>query len=395
MFCFGVKAQNKKIEKANAFYEQMNYPEALKLYLENESKLSIPEHLGLLKIKIASCYSNLHQPALAVENYEKAILFHTDFTDEQNIDYANCMIEIGQYEEAKKFLQSLGYGFIEKILLEKCDYAISNTNINKNLKLYKLNELPADPSSGISYYRDNLLYVFSKEHQDSKSNPGIFGYLGRNDKTVTSLSDFNFPRNSNSPVIDLNSLEIYFGCNASYLKKIEGGRIDKYIGTGGMDNQFIFSKNLDNKKQPAKKLPFNYVDYSCTHPCISKDGNTMYFASNMLGGYGGFDIYISKKNDGVWGTPQNLGTKINSYLNEGYPYLDGNCLYFSSEGLPGFGGLDVFKYNLETEEINNLGRPINSSYDDFYFIKKSAEGYFVSNRSEEEAKDIIYKFVEK
>jgi hypothetical protein len=384
--CTGINAQNKKIEKADDFLLKKNYVEALDLYHEIETKLTNPEDL---------CYANLHRPVPAVENFEKAILFEVDLSSEQNIEYASCMIQTGKYLDAKQFLQDLGYGYIEGILLDKCNFALNNSETNNTIKLYRLNELPANASSGISYYRENLLYVFSHEHQELKSDPGCFGYLGREDKIIASLKDFEFPINSNSPVIDINSNEILFCNNASVLKQTEGGRINDYIGTGGIDNLFIFSKDLNDKKKPIHKLPFNHVDFSCTHPCFSEDGNTMYFASNMLGGYGEFDIYLVKKTENGWGIPQNMGTKINTFLNEGYPYLEGDFLYFSSQGLPGFGGLDIFRYNIETQEVENLGKPINSSFDDFYFIKKTSEGYFVSNRSEDIAKDIIFKFVEK
>ncbi len=391
-----LQAQNKKLEKADGYFAQSDYFSALELFLENENKLTDPYQIGELKLKIAHCYFELHQPEKAVENYEKAMLFEVELSAEQYIDYSSCLIETGKYELAKKTLNEISTGmYAEQILIDKCNYALENPSVDESYKLYELNELAANPAYGISLYRNRLLYVFNNEQQYSKSNPGKFGYLGRYDEVLTDLTSLEFPGNANSPVLFGKEKVLYFCATSSYQKELYGGKVENYIGLGGIDNLFLYSAKIQSDNDAiTTKLPFNNVDFSCTHPCLSKDGSTMYFASNMLGGYGDFDIYVVKRTKNGWGSPQNMGPKINSFLNEGYPFVEGEYLYFSSEGLPGYGGLDIFRYNLVTEEIENLGKPINSSYDDFYFIKNNAEGYFVSNRAEDFIGDLIYKFVE-
>ena len=121
----------------------------------------------------------------------------------------------------------------------------------------------------------------------------------------------------------------------------------------------------------------------------------------MPGGYGGTDLYISRFINGSWSKPENLGGKVNSVGNEMFPYIDeaGN-LYFSSDGLPGLGDMDIFtvKTDLRTGLIKgktrNVGAPLNSNNDDFGIITDAQRtfGYFSSNRKRGGADDDIYKF---
>jgi outer membrane protein OmpA-like peptidoglycan-associated protein len=147
------------------------------------------------------------------------------------------------------------------------------------------------------------------------------------------------------------------------------------------------------------ELPFNSNDYSTGHPTLSPKEDYLFFASDMPGGFGGTDIYATKIDNGNWSQPINLGPKINTKGNEIFPYLDENGnLYFSSDGLPGLGGLDIFFVQINATTVqgspNNLGTPINSSKDDFGMltdgIRKS--GYFSSNRKRGGDDDDIYKF---
>jgi outer membrane protein OmpA-like peptidoglycan-associated protein len=125
-----------------------------------------------------------------------------------------------------------------------------------------------------------------------------------------------------------------------------------------------------------------------SQPAMSADGNTIIFVSERAGGYGDTDLWMTKKNKfGQWGLAVNLGDVINTPWDEYSPFIspDGKTLYFSSEGHPGFGDLDLFKSTFEDgewSEPTNLGAPLNSSGDDRYFtIAGSGEiGYFVSDR---------------
>jgi outer membrane protein OmpA-like peptidoglycan-associated protein len=145
-------------------------------------------------------------------------------------------------------------------------------------------------------------------------------------------------------------------------------------------------------------LPFNSTNYSCMHPSLSPDGKTLYFASDMPGGIGGIDIWKSNWDGSTWGTPENLGNKVNSIGDDVFPFITGdNILYFSSNGLPGLGGLDVYscEYNAGGwSRAENLGGDINSSNDDFGFSYNTASktGYFSSNRTTQGLNDDLFFF---
>jgi outer membrane protein OmpA-like peptidoglycan-associated protein len=145
-------------------------------------------------------------------------------------------------------------------------------------------------------------------------------------------------------------------------------------------------------------IQFRSTEYSVGHPAVSSDGRTLYFSSNMPGSKGGSDIFVSHFEDGVWSSPKNLGAKINTTGQELFPYLyNDTTLYFSSNGHPGFGGLDIFYLNLKdlkdvNQTIVHLKKPVNSAADDFGICldAKGNSGFFSSNRSGEGNDDIFY-----
>lgn len=159
---------------------------------------------------------------------------------------------------------------------------------------------------------------------------------------------------------------------------------------------FKAKKGSDGFSQ-VEALPINSPNYSIKNPTISADGSTIYFASDMPGGYGNFDIYkATLDNNGNVGTPVNMGQKVNTEGQEMFPYIgNDNTLFFSSTGHLGLGGMDVF-YTKEIDgrmaPIRNVGIPINSNGDDFAFRMDeiTGEGFVSSNREGGKGSDDIY-----
>ncbi|HEX7414387.1 MAG TPA: OmpA family protein [Bacteroidia bacterium] len=157
--------------------------------------------------------------------------------------------------------------------------------------------------------------------------------------------------------------------------------------------------SVKSGKNWSKPQPFQYnnIDYSLAHACISDDSNYLFFSSDMPGGNGGMDIWVCKKNSAGWDKPVNLGSDINTPGNEEFPFIraDG-MLFFSSDALPGFGGLDVFSARQIAGKwiLNrNEGVGINSLADDFgIFFIDNTKGYISSNRDGGKGNDDIYKF---
>jgi outer membrane protein OmpA-like peptidoglycan-associated protein len=151
-----------------------------------------------------------------------------------------------------------------------------------------------------------------------------------------------------------------------------------------------YSDNIDGGWQAIKKVPaINHPIYWDSQPSISADGNTLYFVSDRPGGVGKLDIWKSERNPIThqWQAPVNLGSKINTSGNEKCPFIhsDSETLYYSSDGLFGFGGLDIFFVHKDDKgnwkEPENIGTPINGEGDDagFFVSTDGINGYFCSN----------------
>ena len=171
----------------------------------------------------------------------------------------------------------------------------------------------------------------------------------------------------------------------------------------GIKNLKIFSvKNSTNVNwSDAVELPFNSDNFSNCHPTLSDDGRTLFFASDRPGGFGGMDIYSVTMTDGSWGEPQNVGPTINTAGNEIFPFLTAQeDLAFSSNGHPGFGGLDVFvarrtnPNNGNWDRLVNAGKPFNSLQDDFGFYMNvdNTNGYMSSSRTGVVGNDDIFEW---
>jgi outer membrane protein OmpA-like peptidoglycan-associated protein/tetratricopeptide (TPR) repeat protein len=156
------------------------------------------------------------------------------------------------------------------------------------------------------------------------------------------------------------------------------------------------SVNNGTKWGEVVPFPYNSEEYSVGHPALSGDGNTLYFVSDMPGGQGGTDLYVSKRTSDGWSKPINMGSSLNTSGNEMFPDLhNDSILYFSSNGLPGLGGLDIFRAsNIRNAwtKPENLLAPLNSPADDFGIIFSSDEnaGIFSSNREGGKGYDDLY-----
>jgi outer membrane protein OmpA-like peptidoglycan-associated protein len=162
------------------------------------------------------------------------------------------------------------------------------------------------------------------------------------------------------------------------------------------------ARYVDGTWTNLQPFPFNNENKIYCHPTLSADGRFLYFASDRPGGFGGLDIWVSEFKNGRWAKPTNLGAEVNTAGNENFPFVhaDGN-LYFSSNGWGGAGGMDIFRAQPIVFEdstawtpAQNLGKPFNSSVDDFSFSANAdyTAGYFTSNREGGRGQDDIYLF---
>jgi len=177
------------------------------------------------------------------------------------------------------------------------------------------------------------------------------------------------------------------GCSITVDNKHLFFAMMRYEGGAQPNCDIYVSDMINGEWKPYRKVPnINHPVYWDSQPSVSADGNTLYFVSDRPGGYGGTDIYVSYRDPktGEWSAPQNLGPKINTPGHERTPFIhsDSETLYFSSDGHFGFGGFDIF-YTRKNEkgewtEPENIGSPINTPSDELgFFVSSNAKhGYF-------------------
>jgi hypothetical protein len=265
----------------------------------------------------------------------------------------------------------------------------ADTTVSLNLlkiDTFKLTIVP--PSSGVQFYKDRIVFLsLSKNEKKMSPNQISFGsteayYAAVEDSVVgkhkifSPLLSFSYPCEAMTFSRDYNTV---------YFTKIP--KRDKR-------EKIFMAKFTSNSKNETELIIENSpVDFcsenaNYSHPALSFDGDMMIFASDKAGSFGGMDLYISRKVDEKWSLPQNLGKSINTSGNEFFPFLDSqNNLYFSSDGLPGYGGFDIFtcKFNgTDWDKPVNLTDHINSANDDIAFTINRLDGKiaFFSRRSQ-------------
>jgi outer membrane protein OmpA-like peptidoglycan-associated protein len=174
------------------------------------------------------------------------------------------------------------------------------------------------------------------------------------------------------------------------------GNTGKRKGTNDVD--LYLSRFRNNVWTDAQPININQPDSWESSPAFSTDGRTLYFSSNRKGGQGGLDLYSAQMDSrGRFSRVRNLGPDINTAGNEMFPYVSENGkLYFSSDGHPGYGMMDLFVVNRVNGKTiaENLGQPVNSTSDDFgIFLFKADRGFFTSNREGGKGDDDIYTFI--
>jgi Tol biopolymer transport system component len=222
---------------------------------------------------------------------------------------------------------------------------------------FRLQIIP--PSSGVQFYKDGIVFLSSSKNESKMpANHLSFGnieayYASLGDSALgrhvlfSSISSFSYPCEAMTFSKDYKT--IYFTGIPKKDKK-EKIFMAKFVPD---------SKNQKDSVMQIIPLSFCSDNYNYSHPTLSSNGNTLIFASDREGSLGGMDLFISRRTGENWSLPENLGESINTTGNEFFPYLDlDNNLYFSSDKLPGYGGYDIFSCKFNG---TNWGKPINLS----------------------------------
>lgn len=404
-------AQEGKIKKVEKDYRDFSYVKTSEVLLEvaNGGYKSVN-----LFQKLGNAYYFNNDMANAAKWYGELMAMDATIDPEYYYRYAQALKFIENYEEADKWMQlfyeknpsdSRGRAFMSKVdYLSKIeevsreDIVLKNLDINSELsdfggvqytdklifastrgegELYEWNEQP---------FLD--LYAATKESNGNYSNP----------TALNSMVNTKYHESSASFTPD--DVFMFFTRNNFYKRKYKKDK----EGTNRL-KLFRAKMQKDGTWNEIVPVHFNSNDYSVAHPSINVYGKKLYFASDMPGTIGNSDIYVVNIfEDGSLGEPINLGKMVNTEGHETFPYINSKGdLFFSSNGYPGLGGLDVyvvrdFENKFERHEkliVENIGKPINSPQDDFAYYENlgTKEGFISSNRPGGKGDDDIYSFV--
>lgn len=407
-FSANVYSQQAKIAKANKSYENLAYIDAIKTYERVAEKGY--KSADIFK-KLGNAYYFNAELDKANRWYSEFFAMNEDVEPEYYFRYSQTLKSVGNYDLANKMLDEFnkkeGDDLRAKLFEENKNYlaviednsgkySVENTSINSEHSDY-----------GTTIYGDKLIFSSTRKSGGSdrkiqkwnnQSFTGLYSSIISTDGKLQTPERFavniDSKFNESTPVFTKDGKTMYFTRN-----NYNNGKLKKDINKVTLLKLYKATIDKVGRFTNIVELPFSSNEYSTAHPSLSPDEKTLYFASDMPGSLGQSDIYkVAINTDGSFGTPINIGNKVNTEGKETFPFISGNNeLYFSSDGHPGLGGLDVFVSKIASDDsfgnAVNLGKPINSPMDDFAFIidSKTQKGYFSSNRSGGQGYDDIYK----
>ncbi len=396
-------AQISVYNKANTYYENGQYYQAIDLLRDAYSKVTDNNIKTEITFQVSECYRKTNQPRKAEMWYKKAIqkkhsnpaiyLYYADAL-KMNEKFEDA---IENYKEYKKLVPNDPRG---EMGVKSCELAIKwteNPNGYKvaNMKFFNSKESEYSPAFAKIEY-DEVYFTSSRDGATGDDTHGGTGlnfsdiFTSKKDKKGNWSTPVPLGENINTE-FEEGAISMSKDFNTMFFTRCERHKRDA-IGC------MVYQSKKRNDEW-GKAEPVLMVDDSIViaHPSLSDDELTLYFVSDMKGGQGQKDIWKVTRTspEGDWGTPESLGAEINTPGNEMFPFIhDDGTLYFSSDYHLGMGGLDIFRATKENGswKVENMRYPINSTKDDFAIVieKNKERGYFSSSR---DGDDDIYSFV--
>ncbi|MHA6281467.1 OmpA family protein [Salinimicrobium sp. CAU 1759] len=389
---FSAVAQSSQVKKANRLFNQRAYMDASEAYrLVQDKDQMVLQNLG-------DSYFFTNRMGNAAEAYRDLFLKFNDgsIAPEYSFRFAHALRATGKDDEADEYFSQYWNKTVDfEEWTSKLDTAVSHT--------YTTNQVMQNAASsdfGITFMGDKI--VFASTRNSSRpiyawnQKPYLDLYVANidDDGKLSNIELFNDKINTDthesSAAFSSDGKTMYFDRTNSRRVKVDWAEVP--VAT----IRIYRAEMVDGEWTNIEALPFTSDQYSVEHPTLSQDGSTLYFASDMPGSMGSFDIYsVAVNEDGTFGQPVNLGPNVNTAHREQFPYIaNDGTLYFTSDGHMGYGNLDVFKSEQENGtfgKAQNLGNSLNSEFDDFAFVLKEGEekGYLASNRR---GSDNLYAF---
>lgn len=401
-------AQDSKLNLAQKKYDELAYPQAIKLY----------EELAKDGYKSKELYENLANAYYYKADFAPAKIWYDSLftvTDDLSANtynkYVNALKTEGNYEKADALMQKMGVKYPNdarvKVYNANKEYLSQSTKATNTAKVKNAGINSAYFDFSPAFYGEKSVVfsstkstektMVSKHSWTNESYTNLYVVDFENDSVKSTPKGFNAKinkfYNESSAVFTKDGKTMYFTRNNQLKTKAKTDTLNTVLLK-------IYKATYDGKKWTnVIELPFNSDNFSCAHPALSPDEKELYFSSNRTGSKGMSDIYkIAILENDTFGEPENLGENINTEGRETFPFItQDNVLVFASDARAGLGGLDMYYLHLDSEnkEIKTFGQPINSSFDDFGLIYNgdAQDGFFTSNRPENnKGKDDIYRF---
>ncbi|MEN2487621.1 OmpA family protein [Flavobacterium sp. B11] len=404
-----ISAQSQELSRAKRFFDKTYYSEAIVLY----QKLADEKPSQEVIKNLADSYFYTNDLIKAQRYYRLLVSSYSNNLDrEYYFRYAQTLKATNRDDDANANLKEYyakSANSEDLANFEKDLKTLENvTAIGKRFEIKNLAINTPNSEFGAVKYKENLVFagvklkpgLFDKKYKwDNETYLNLVSVPLKNINSADSIvhyfaKELKTGMHESNAVFTKDGKTMYFTRNNS--KNGKKKKDDKKIS-----NLQIFKAELvDGKWTKITSLPFNSPNYSVEHPALSPDEKVLYFASDMPGSLGSFDIYSVNINKGAFDTPKNLGPQINTNKREQFPFASAdNKLYFSSDGHLGYGSLDVFVSEINGNEYSkavNIGLPLNSNLDDFAFNidSNTKEGFFASNREGGKGSDDIYQFKE-
>ena len=397
---------NKQIAMGEENYKKFSYYIAINHFEQAYEKDSTNTQVLL---RLAQCNYKMRDFRQARIWASKLVDIKPDITTREIFYYVEILAANRKYDEAAywfgKYMQRQDTDEFE---INRMKGFLQIQSFADNSKSYRITPVSFNSEKSdfaVSYFKDSLVFVSGRRPSiDVKSvfkNDGV-DFLGLYLVKKEGENEYSEPqkfsgkvktRFHEGPVAFYDTTKIIFSQSGIKGRHWFGNRM-KRSEEGTLNQELYVADYIDGKIKNIIEFPYNNPEFTTAHPTVSDDGKKLIFASNRADGQGKSDLYICYKVGNTWGTPINLGDKLNTKGSELFPKLVGNVLYFSSDGHQGMGGVDIFKTVLiddKPTEIINLGYPINSSSDDFAFNSLDGfTGYFSSNRGDADNDEIYY-----
>lgn len=385
-------AQNRQTKKADQLYDRLEYADAAEAYEKLVKKGKADDYVYT---QLGNTYYYMNDSKEAEKYYGK-VLPSDDANAEEVIRYAQVLKRNGKTSEYNKWMQNFARmnpsDSRAKAFMDNPEYLNELLNSEPKYKAESLSGVNSEYSDFGGFIQGDDFYFASGRNTKRKTygwndQPYLDIYkakiVGDNIQDAQVIKgDVNTKYHESSVSISPDGNRMYFDRNDYFRGKYKKGE-------DGVNRIHIYyAENVNGDWKDVQEVPFNSRNHSTGHPAVSPDGKWLYYSSERPESLETSDIYrVAINADGGFGEPEALANHINTEGKEVFPFVDNEgTLYFSSDGHPGMGGLDVFYAKAEGNsfgEVKNMGPAVNSSSDDFafHYNTEDKKGFVSSDRA--------------